>query len=71
MSRAPGDFSGAAALLYRRPFIGLAAFAVGFFPVVWLHPFDYPLSSLAAVLVFVGTMVLFARAPRRPVPADD
>lgn len=36
---------------------------MGLFPVVWLMPFDFPLSSLTALAVFVGTLLLFARTP--------
>jgi hypothetical protein len=36
---------------------------MGLFPVIWLHPFEFPLSSLAALVVFVGTVLLFALTP--------
>ena len=36
---------------------------MGLFPVIWLHPFEFPLSSLAALVVFVGAVLLFARSP--------
>lgn len=37
---------------------------MGLFPVIWLQPFDFPLSSLAALAVFAGVVLLFARTPR-------
>ena len=30
------------------------------FPVIWLKPFDYPLSTLAAAAAFIAAMVVFA-----------
>jgi len=39
---------------------------MGMFPVVWLKPFEYPLSSIAALAVFALALVSFARH-RSPV----
>lgn len=36
---------------------------MGVFPVIWLHPFEFPLGSLAALVVFVGVALLLALAP--------
>lgn len=36
---------------------------MGLFPVIWLKPFDYPLTSLAALALFVVVMTMFARHP--------
>lgn len=35
---------------------------MGLFPVIWLKPFEYPLSTLAATAVFVAAMMIFARS---------
>ena len=38
---------------------------MGLFPVIWLRPFDYPITSLIAAGVFAGTIVLFSGAARQ------
>lgn len=44
---------------------------MGLFPVIWLRPFDFPGTTLAAVAVFVGAMALFATVPRRGPQKDQ
>jgi len=44
---------------------------MGFYPVIWLKPFDYPLSSITALVVFVATLWLVASARSQGEGATD
>jgi len=43
---------------------------MGLFPVIWLKPFEYPLSTLTATAVFIAAMLLFASTPTARRAAD-
>jgi hypothetical protein len=37
---------------------------MGMYPVIWLRPFDFPISSIVALVVFIATLLLVARGGR-------
>ncbi|MBN8278994.1 MAG: hypothetical protein J0M16_00095 [Gammaproteobacteria bacterium] len=39
---------------------------MGLFPVIWLKPFEYPVSTLVASVVFVATVAVFATSGGQP-----
>ena len=43
---------------------------MGMYPVIWLKPFEYPISSLLALAVFIVTLAMVAQSDGRPAKAQ-